>query len=317
MRIVIVGPGALGSLLAARIALYKEKVQTPGADNEIKLCLLDYKTERAKQISQTGLLFEEKGQSARCTIQVETNPDVCAGCDVLFLCVKATSVHTALERISPFLEPATLLLAMENGIGHLDEVRCLPCIGGVGVTSEGATLVAPGHVRHGGSGMTRIGVLEQETDFILQRLSETAQLLDAAGITTVVTHNPLKHIWAKLFVNVAINALTAIHRCANGELLGSRGIMDTMEKAVREAMTIAAAMGVEVEGNPVASAYKVCELTANNISSMHQDVKNRKRTEIDAINGAVVAFGERLSIPVPVNRELVNQVKKIEASYLQ
>lgn len=317
MRIVIVGPGALGSLLTARIALLREKLKAEHADNETpELSLLDYKVERAEKIRESGLLLEEKGHQTHCTIQVETDPEVCSRCDVLFLCVKSTSVRQALESISPYLAPHTLLVAMQNGIGHLDLISELSCISSVGITSEGATLISPGHVRHGGKGVTRIGLLADETENNFKRLAETAELLNASGLETSVTRNPLKYIWAKLFINVAINALTAIHRCPNGELLNSQGTKIIMEKAVKEAVSIAKAKDVEVEGDPVASAFRVCELTANNISSMYQDVRNRKQTEIDAINGAVVALGKQLGIPTPVNADLKHQIKLIESSYL-
>lgn len=320
MHIVIVGPGALGSLVAARLALYIEKQGGKQNDDNdaIELSLLDYKEERARQINDSGLLLEEKGQSTTCKIRVETDPEVCSRCDVLFLCVKATSVESTLRRISPYLSSKTLFLAMENGIGHLDAVRDLFCIVGVGVTSEGATLVAPGHVRHGGAGMTRIGLLdEQSDDKAFERLSALAELLDAAGLMTVVTTHPLKYIWAKLFVNVAINALTAIHRCSNGDLLNSQETRETMKLAVNEAMAVAGALAIPIEGNPVTLALQVCESTANNISSMHQDVINSKPTEIDAINGAIVNLGKRLNIPTPVNTDLVRRVKEIESTYLQ
>jgi 2-dehydropantoate 2-reductase len=316
MRIVIVGPGALGSLLTARIALFIEKERAAGADNELpKLYLLDYKPERARRLRESGLLLEEKGQRIHCRIQVEVSPETCAGCDVLFLCVKSTGLVSALERISPFLLPETLLVAMQNGIGHLDVISALGCMSGVGITSEGATLISPGHVRHGGSGTTRLGVLDAETDSNARRLAQAAELLNASGLETRTTRNPLRHIWAKLFVNVAINALTAIHRCPNGELLALPAARDVMDQAVREAVSVAGALDIAVEGDPVASAFRVCESTAANISSMLQDVQNRRRTEIDAINGAVVSYGNRLGIPTPVNADLVRQVKRIEASY--
>jgi 2-dehydropantoate 2-reductase len=288
-----------------------------GSGNDLpSLCLLDYKSERVKQIRESGLLLEEKGQRARCMVQVEVNPEVCSGCDVLFFCVKATAVTKTLETISSYLSPDTMFVAMQNGIGHLDAVSALSCISSVAITSEGATLLAPGHVRHGGTGITRIGVLDAENDVNVKRLEGITELLSSSGLETYITHDPLKHIWAKLFVNVAINALTAIHRCPNGELLKSQVIRDAMEQAVEEAVLVARALGIPIEVDPVASAFRVCETTANNISSMYQDVKNQKRTEIDAINGAVVAYGDRLGIPTPVNMDLVRQVKLIEASFL-
>jgi 2-dehydropantoate 2-reductase len=280
------------------------------------LCLLDYKPERVKQIRESGLLLEEKGQRTRCMVQVEVNPEVCSGCDVLFFCVKATAVTKTLETISSYLSPDTMFVAMQNGIGHLDAVSALSCISSVAITSEGATLLAPGHVRHGGTGITRIGVLDAENDVNVKRLGGITELLSSSGLETYITHDPLKHIWAKLFVNVAINALTAIHRCPNGELLKSQVTRDVMEQAVGEAVLVARSLGIPIEVDPVASAFRVCETTANNISSMYQDVKNQKRTEIDAINGAVVAYGDRLGIPTPVNIDLVRQVKLIEASFL-
>ncbi len=173
----------------------------------------------------------------------------------------------------------------------------------------------PGHVRHGGSGITRIGILGHPAESSLKRLTDIAGLLSAAGLETAVTGEPLKHVWAKLFVNVAINALTAIHRCSNGELVHSRETRDIMQKAVSEAVAVAGALAIPVEGDPVTSAFRVCEATAGNISSMHQDVKNQRATEIDAINGAVAALGARLGIPTPVNDDLVRQIRRIEASY--
>lgn len=317
MRIVIVGPGALGSLLTARIALSIDKKRAVGAGNDLSdLCLLDYKIERAEQIRGSGLFIEEKGRNTRCTVQVEVTPEVCSGCDVLFFCVKATAVTRTLEKISPFLSPHTLFVAMQNGIGHLEAVSSLPSISAVGITSEGATLFAPGHVRHGGAGTTRIGVLDTATDLTAKRLTEVTQLLNDSGFESYMTREPLKYIWDKLFINVAINALTAIHRCPNGELLHLPAVKLFMEQAVREAVSVASVLNIPIEGDPVASAFRVCQATANNISSMYQDVKNQKLTEIDAINGAVVAHGMRLGISTPVNADLVCQVKLIEASYL-
>ncbi len=316
MRIVIVGPGALGSLLTARISLFLDKQRVDEGYNGLtELYLLDHRVERARQLRESGLLYEEEGQSIHCAVQVETDPAVCTGCDVLFLCVKSMAVHLSLEQIVPYLDPSAIVVAMQNGIGHLDDIAALPCVSGVGVTSEGATLVSPGHVRHGGSGVTRIGVLGTADDPAESRLQEVAQLFNASGLHALVTGDPLKHVWAKLFINVAINALTAIHRCRNGDLLAYQATRNIMEKAVREAVEVARALGVPVEGDPVALAYRVCESTAKNESSMFQDVKNRRSTEIDAINGAVVDQGKRLGISIPVNADLVYQIKRIELSY--
>lgn len=314
MRIVIVGPGALGSLLTARLFLYQQKANR--ADNDIlSLWLLDYRSDRAACLQKNGLFFEQHNQIIHCTPHVTFEPEVCADADTLFFCVKSTGVTAALDRIRSYLSGNTLFIAMQNGIGHLEDIANINCLAGVGVTSEGSTLVKPGHVRHGGSGKTLLGLLDHSPQDKTV-LSQVATLLDSAGISTDVTDSPLKHVWAKLFVNVGINALTALHGCFNGDLLQLPDAMKTMEKAIREAEQIARAKNIPVEFDPVQRAFSVCKTTAKNTSSMLQDVKQQRVTEIDAINGAIVEEGKKLGIPTPVNAELVRQIKELEASYI-
>lgn len=314
MRIVIVGPGALGSLLTSRLFLFQKKAG--GAGNDIiSLHLLDYRPDRAESLQINGLLFEEEGRENICTPLVTTDPSVCTNCDVLFFCVKSNAVAATLAVLKPYLSEQTLLLAMQNGIGHLDAMMQVACAVGVGITSEGATVVRAGHIRFGGRGLTRFGLLTDHSGQSEKLLHKTAVLLDAAGMKAEVTSNPLEHIWAKLFVNVGINALTAIHGCRNGELLKLPLALDNLKLAVTEAEMVARAKGINVHGDPVQSTLAVCRLTASNTSSMLQDVLQKRITEVDAINGAVVAEGERLGVATPVNEELVRQVKELEAHY--
>jgi 2-dehydropantoate 2-reductase len=315
MRIVIVGPGALGSLLTARLFLYRQ--ETGGTGNDIlSLYLLDYKPERAGILQSDGLLLEADGRNFPCLPQVTLDPGVCASCDVLFFCVKSNAVESALARIRPYLPEQSLLFAMQNGIGHLEDMQHLPCSTGVGITSEGATLIHPGYVRHGGRGITRLGLLAGFGERSENLLQKTTALLNSADMRAEVTRSPLQHIWAKLFVNVGINALTALHGCRNGKLLDSPAKMAVMENAVNEAELVARAKGIPVDTDPVAATIAVCRTTANNISSMLQDVHQKRLTEIDAINGAIVAEGMQLGIATPVNADLVRRVKELEASYV-
>ncbi len=316
MRIIIVGPGALGSLLAARIFLFLREQKNSGAGNDDhRLYLLDHRPDRAQLLNEHGLRLKDNGRTVVCRLRVTADPKVIGHCDVLFLCVKALAVASALSSISPLLAPQTLLIAMQNGIGHLAVLARSPCNTAAGITSEGATLLGPGHVRHCGSGITRLGLLRAGHDAALPLLQETTRLLNGAGLPAEITHHPLRHIWAKLFVNVGINALSAVHRRTNGQLLTSESIREQMRKAVNEAVAVAGAKDIPIVDDPVSSTFKVCRTTRNNVSSMLQDVAHQRPTEIEAINGAVVAAGEQLGIATPVNRELVRQIKAIEAAY--
>jgi 2-dehydropantoate 2-reductase len=147
-------------------------------------------------------------------------------------------------------------------------------------------------------------------------LREVVATLVAGGLETVIVEDMQVQVWAKLFVNVGINALTAIHGCRNGELLDMPAVRAQLVEAVREAAAVARALGIPIVADPVAATLEVCRATAENVSSMLQDVRQQRPTEIDAINGAVVEHGHRLQISVPVNEFLVSKVKEREADYL-
>ena len=134
-------------------------------------------------------------------------------------------------------------------------------------------------------------------------------------MATTVTADILHRLWAKLFINVGINALTAIHGCLNGDLLTIPGVAERMQTAVDEAEQVARASGIAVNGDPFTATVEVCRRTAANISSMLQDVRRRRRTEIDAINGTVVRVGQTLGLETPENLRLVQQIRAIEAEY--
>lgn len=307
MRIVIVGPGALGSLFAARLRL--------GGTHD--LCLLDHDPQRAALLNEQGFLFEEDGATHRLALRVTTDPAGIADAELLLLCVKSTAVASALARLRDHWPPGALLLAFQNGIAHLEPLAALPsaCLWGLGVTTEGANLRAPGQVRHGGHGLTRLGFLSPQPERVMQQLAAATAAFTAAGLTAELVPDIRDRLWAKLLVNVGINALTALHDCPNGMLLELPAARERMIAAVAEAAAVAAAEGVALAGDPVAMTLAVCRDTAANISSMLQDVRRHRPTEIAAINGAVVAMGERRGLATPVNRELTAAIKALEQGF--
>ena len=284
MRFVIVGPGALGCLLAAKLA---EAVKRTGDD----LWLLDHNAKRAEQIHRKGILYEKFDLQKRYPVNVCADPRVIGRADILFLCVKSYDIEKTLEFCKPLLfQPRTLLIFMQNGIGHLDiRDQVGEAAPAFGCSSEGATSLGAGVVRHAGEGTTFFGFLDRPDDTFKGMLAKTASTLQAGGLAVSVSENILTRLWAKLFVNVGINALTAIHDCMNGELLTLYGAKEEMHKAVSEAEQVAVAKGIPIENDPYQATVAVCKATARNISSMRQDVLRKRRTEIDSINGAIVS----------------------------
>jgi len=306
MKIVIIGPGALGSLFAAALA--------GQADNEVRL--LDHDAERAARLD--GKLLLTIGEQEFCRrVSVSADPERIGPADLVLLCVKSRDVAAAINASHALFTPATILITLQNGISHLDTLARieLPMAPAVGVTAMGATLKAPGQVCHGGQGLTRIGFLtgmDQEKE---QRLQEVAVLFSQAGLPTERVDNILDFVWAKLLVNVGINALTVIYDCPNGQLLNIAEAREKLVAAVQEGHAVARALGIRLPADPVSQTLAVCAATAANISSMLQDVRRGRPTEIGAINGALLARAAQLGIEAPVNRELVSRVSLLEEGY--
>ncbi|MDH4320056.1 MAG: 2-dehydropantoate 2-reductase [Desulfobulbaceae bacterium] len=309
MRFVIIGPGALGCLFAA----------TLGSDPRHEVWLLDHDRQRADLLTWQGILLTDaENRERRSPIRATADAGTIPGCDCILLCVKSHQVPTALDAADPLFRAAPLTITLQNGITHLETIGArLPAqVWAAGVTAQGATLLGPGRVRHGGSGPTRIGFMKQPVSYAAAtQLQRIAAALTLAGITTEVAADIRQHVWRKLLINVGINALTAIHDCANGGLLSSPAALLRMRRAVSEGAAVAAGLGITLAEDPVALAMDVCAATASNISSMLQDVRNRRATEIDAINGAVVKAGHRLRLAVPENEALTSEIKALESNF--
>ena len=308
MRVAVIGPGAMGCLLAASLCDANE------------VWLLDHNPDRATLLDQQGLILEKNGLSKNCRVSVTVNPQLIGPVDLALLCVKSGKVKEALQAAKPLFNQDSLLLAFQNGIGHLPLLPEIlgDTIWGLGVTSHGATLTGPGHVLHKGQGLTRIGLLSESfrrNDKSRKKLALAAQTLTGAGIETESVSDILNHVWAKLLVNIGINALTAIHNCPNGSLLESAETITIMKAAVLEGKNVAEKIGITLADDPMQVTWEVCRATASNISSMLQDVRAKRPTEIDAINGALIRKAAEIGLATPVNEELLRQVKEIESNY--
>jgi 2-dehydropantoate 2-reductase len=309
MHFLLVGPGALGCLLSAVVS----KGLAVTGDH---LTLLDHNADRADYLSRQGITYQLGDTCITVPVTASSAPQHLEPVDVVLLCVKSYDVAASLAFCRPLLGEHTLVVFLQNGISHLGMLDHLgQATAAFGTTTEGATLLGRGHVRHAGSGVTYLGFLQPADDRGVRLLEQTRAVFAAGGLQVQASGNVLARIWAKLFINVGINALTATLACKNGELLTIPGINERMQTAVDEAMQIARAEGVEVMDDPYRATRIVCSKTAENVSSMLQDVRNRRRTEIDAINGAIVAKGLHYGIKTPENDLLCRQVKELEAGY--
>ena len=181
-----------------------------------------------------------------------------------------------------------------------------------GTTSHGATFLGPGSIRHAGSGETVIGPWSTAG---VAGVKAVAEAFNNAGIATRVVSDVRHVMWAKLLINVGINAVTALTGIRNGQLLDLEQTRRLSREAVEEALAVAGTQGIAIEGDPVEKVFSVAAATAANRSSMGQDVDHGRTTEIGAINGFIVRMAEQAGVPVPVNRALTALVETMQAHF--
>ena len=306
MKICVVGAGALGSLVAGFIK----------ARTREDVALLVRSPEDSKKIKADGLKIEMmNGSVVRAAVKAASAAKDMGPRDLVIICVKSYSTEDACKDIKDMVGAETRVLTLQNGIGNVqilnDHFGPEKVI--AGITNHGATLVGPGHVRHAGKGDTIIGKSDGKLSGALKQVSA---ILGRAGFETKISKDMDGVIWSKLVINVGINALTAVTRLKNGKLLEYDHAHELLKDAVQEAVRVVKRKRVKLAyDDPIQKVESVCKATAQNVSSMLQDVLNGKKTEIDFINGAIVRQAKALGMPAPVNEVLTGLVKTIESSY--
>ena len=287
MRIVILGPGALGAVFGA--ALHRA-----GHD----VTLLGRESPHLNALRAAGLtLTRLDGTAALHAIAATDDPNVITGADLVLFLVKATDTTTAARSIAPYLHPEQTILTLQNGLGNVERIRAAVGPGPrilLGVTSQGATRLRPGSVRHAGEGPTVIGSPPEDAS----KAREIAAAFTAGGIPTAAVAEIEPWVWRKLAVNAAINGLTALAGVKNGMIASDESLLDAAEIVAEEVAAIARALGWELRGMR-AAVKETARATAENRSSMLQDLEAGRPTEVAAIHEAIIAAGSEAGIGAP------------------
>ncbi len=303
-KIVIVGPGAIGSLLAAYLTKKKDEVW-----------LLDKDKSRAKRINDSGIKLEGVSGNWQAKVKVRDKASEIGSADFVIICVKSYDTQKSLRGLKALLKSESLIVTLQNGIGNIELINDAFSNHelAAGSTNMGATLLAPGHIRHAGLGETVLGRLDGKITSQLRLLRE---IFNSCGLVTRICRDIKGLLWSKLIINVGINALTALTGLNNGKLIEYEWTHKIMKDAVTEAIKVAKRKRIKIIfDDPLGKIESVCEATAKNVSSMLQDVIRKKKTEVDFINGVIVRQGQSLGIATPINVVLYDLVKTIEASY--
>lgn len=285
-NVLIVGTGAMANFFAARLAACG-----------VKIDMLGTWPEGLSALNQNGVcMVDAQGKGSNYTVHASAAPADFEGAKLALVLVKAWQTDRAARQLLDCLAPDGIALSLQNGLGnretlsqHLGEARV-----GLGVTTMGATLLGPGRVRPGGEGVISLEVNP--------RLKPFVDIFKKAKFAVESAPDLEALIWGKLVINAAINPLTALLRVPNGEILSRPAASVLMARAADEVARVAAALGVTLPFDaPVSAATDVARKTAANHSSMLQDITRGSPTEIDAICGQVVRFGQRCKVSTPTN----------------
>ncbi|MFT3813127.1 MAG: ketopantoate reductase family protein [Acidovorax sp.] len=294
-KIAVMGAGAVGCYFGGMLARAGHDVTLIGRPAHVEA------------VRRDGLRIEARTFDEHVHLSASTEAAAAAGAQVVLLCVKSTDTEAAAAELRPHLAPGTLLITLQNGVDNAPRLRtALPGFAVAAAVVYVATEMAgPGHVRHHGRGEL---VIEPSA------LSEPmAQMLRAAQVPTEISDNVDGALWAKLILNCAYNALSALARLPYGPLLQREGVLDVMDDVVAECLAVAQADGVHVPGDAHAAVRSLAGTMPGQYSSTAQDLMRGRPTEIDHLNGYVLRRGAVLGVATPANRVLHTLVKLAEA----
>jgi 2-dehydropantoate 2-reductase len=307
MRIAILGGGgAMGGIFGG----YLSKA---GHD----VVLVDVSEAAVSAINGNGLSIEEKDGSAPIfNVRATTRPGEEAPVDAIINFVKCYHTDAAVTAAKAMMHKDTYVLSLQNGWGNAPKIASI--VGEdkvvVGLTYHGGTLLAPGKVKHPGVGMTFLGELTgKETP----RLHALAEAFRGANIETTVSTRILDEVWKKLALNCCTLPISGLLRFFAHELVTYKDAETVMAAILKEVVAVANAQGIVLDYDERWAAITgLLEKVIGGKASMLQDVEANRQTEIEVINGAIVAAGRKSGIATPVNDTMVAMISALQAKYL-
>ena len=294
IKVAVMGAGAVGCYYGGMLARAGHEVVLIGRPQHVEA------------ISRDGLRMQTTTFDEQVHLAASTEPGAVQGAQLVLFCVKSTDTESAGALLRPHLAPDALVLSLQNGVDNAERLRVvLPQHAVAAAVVYVATEMAgPGHVRHHGRG-----------ELVIEPASASqavAQALIAAGVPAEISSNVRGALWAKLILNCAYNAVSAITQLPYGRAVAGEGVQDVMQDVVAECLAVARAEGVQVTGDVDAAVRKIAETMPSQFSSTAQDLARGKRSEIDYLNGLIVERGKALGIATPANRVLWALVKLLE-----
>ena len=300
MKIAVLGAGAMGSIYGGHLSI----------NNDVYM--IDKKEELVEKISADGLKLYENDKDIVYYPKALLSSEGIGEVDLVIIFVKALYSRAALMENKAIIGDNTYVLTLQNGAGHEDIIeefvpkeRII-----IGTTEDNGAILDNGYVRRGGKGKTNIGMLVEDKKGMLDKVKEC---FDGCGFDTHIYSNIRQLIWDKLFTNVSLSALTGVLQVPIGFIAEDEYAWNMTVTLIKEAMQVAKAMGLEFDENEMIERVRNTSINSpEGRTSIYADLKAGRLTEVNTISGAVVKAGDRLGIPVPSHKMIVNMVHAME-----
>jgi 2-dehydropantoate 2-reductase len=305
MRYLIMGTGALGTIFGGLLRQAGQSVDFIGRGEHFDV------------LCRQGLAIDGiwgTRHSGPVTVSPE---DPGRPYDVILLCVKSFDTEAACRQVKGLVAPGGLVISIQNGLGNLEIIsrECGPAAAVGARVIFGAKISRPG--------LATVTVYADKVLLGMQpaqpQLHQVAAHLNQAGIPTAVVDNINTHIWEKALYNCALNPLGAILRVTYGELAASGHTRDLMAAIIAEMYEVAACMRIPLH-HATAAAYfqhfleRLVPPTAAHHPSMLQDLQQGRRTEIEALNGAICRYAVQLHLAAPTNDTVCRLIRFLEGT---
>ena len=288
------GAGAVGCYYGGMLARAGHQVMLIG------------RAQHVEAIRQHGLLMDTKSFRAHIPVRASTEVSDIQGASLVLCCIKSSDTEGAATMMEPFVGPDAVVLSLQNGVDNANRLHAKLRTVYPAVVYVAAEMVGPGHLKHHGRGELVVGPSAMST--------ETIEDFANAGIPVQVSDNVVGELWAKLILNCAYNAISAITRLPYGLLFENEGARDLMRLVVRECLAVAQGESITVPGDSWEGVQRIAATMSGQLSSTAQDLMRGRRSEIDHLNGYIVRRGKSSAIDTPANQALYSLVKLLESA---
>jgi 2-dehydropantoate 2-reductase len=294
MKTAVMGAGAVGCYYGGMLA-------RAGLD-----VTLVTRPQHVEAVRREGLRLQTRTFDEHVPLHASTDASAVRDAQLVLFCVKSTDTESAGAAMAPFLAPDAAVLSLQNGVDNAERLsRVLGRTVVPAVVYVATEMAGAGHVLHHGRGDLVIGPAPHGNELIAT--------FAAAGVPVQTSDNVTGALWAKLIVNCAYNALSAITQLPYGRLVQGQGVAEVMQDVVGECLAVAKALRIDVPGDMAEAVPRIALAMPGQQSSTAQDLARAKPSEIDHLNGYVVRQGAACGVATPVNRCLLALVKLLEA----